>query len=202
MSDAINQLAGLQYNIGDIIRQTIAQSFIVDYGIVKAVNSDKTVDVTHAVRGQYIDGTAVPLTVSTAVEVIFPGSASAAITWPIAVGDGVLLVGLKQFVSSTKGIAIPSQPPSDFPHYNQETLKAIPLQNISAPAFTISVDSSGLAQIKNTSKSLFTILNNIISHVSGLTTINCVVGSPVTLNPATIAQLTVDAADLALLLKA
>lgn len=200
----INELAGLQYNLGDIIRQTIASSFIVDYGIVKAVNSDKTVDVTHAVRGQYIDGTPVPLTVSTAVEVIFPGSASAAITWPIAVGDGVLLVGLKQFVSSTKGITVPSQPPSDFPHYNQETLKAIPLQNISAPAFTISVDSSGLAQIKNASKSLFSILQELIQGIQGATYIPYPGGSAGPAVPIIDAtgKLATALTDLALLLKA
>ena len=204
MSDSINELAGLQYNLGDIIRQTIASSFIIDYGIVKAVNSDKTVDVTHAVRGQYIDGTAVPLTVSTAVEVIFPGSASAAITWPISVGDGVLLVGLKQFVSSTNGIQIPSQPPSDFPHYNQETLKAIPLQNVASPAFTIAVDASGLLQIKNTSKSLFSILQELIQGIQGATYIPYPGGSagpPVAIADTT-TKLATALTDLALLLKA
>jgi len=211
----INELAGLQYNLGDIIRQNIAQSFIVDYGIVKAVNADKTVDVTHAVQGQYIDGTAVPSTVSTAVEVIFPGSASAAITWPIAVGDGVLLVGLKQFVSSTKGIQVPSQPPSDFPHYNQETLKAIPLQNISAPAFQINVDASALGQIKNNSQSLFTLLDSFDSHMFALATalLTFTTGlnagtlvaqsaAMATASATAIANIATDRANLALLLKA
>ena len=202
--NAINELAGLQYNMGDIIRQTIAASFICDYGIVKAVNSDKTVDVTHAVQGQYIDGTNMPVTVTKSVEVVFPGSAGLAITWPIAVGDGVLLVGLKNFVNSTKSIQPPTNPPTEFPHYNQDTLKAIPLQNIASPAFTINVDNAGLGQIKNASKSLFTVLQELIQGIQGATYIPYPGGSagpPVAIADAT-GKLATALSDLALLLKA
>jgi len=203
MSDKINELAGLQYNLGDIIRQTIAASFIADYGIVKAVNSDKTVDVTHAVQGQYIDGTPASLTVTRGVEVVFPGSASFSQTWPTAVGDGVLLIGLKNYVQTTKGIQPPSGPPNEFPHYSQDTLKAIPLQNIASPAFTFAVDSNGLAQIKNATKSLYTILNNIITHLETFAGGNVVsLGAPLATSAAAITNLTADALDLAALLKA
>jgi len=215
MTDKINELAGLQYNLSDIIRQTISNTYIVDYGIVKTVNADKTVDVTHAVQGEYIDGTPMSLTVTRSVEVIFPGSAGMAITWPIAVGDGVLLVGLKQFVKSTNGIAVPSNPPKEFPHYNQDTLKAIPLQNVTSPAFQFNVDASGLAQIKNASKSLFTILDSFDSHMStlatalvtfttGLTTVTLAVQAATMATAAGVAvtNIATDRANLALLLKA
>ena len=170
MSDRITVLAGLQNNAVDVIRQTIALSFIADYGIVQTVNADKTVDVVHAVQGEYIDGTPMSPTVTRSVEVIFPGSASFAQTWPIAKGDGVLLVGLKNFVMTTKDIEAPQNPPKEFPHYSQDTIKAIPLQNVSSPVFQFNVDVNGLAQIKNASKSLFTVIDNFESHISALST--------------------------------
>ncbi len=165
MSDPITVLAGLQYNLGDTVRQSLNASFIVDYGIVTAVNEDGTVDVVHAVQGQYINGEAMAKTNTRYIEVIFPGSAGMAITWPIAVGDGVLLLGLKNFIPTTTDIEAPVAPPNEFPHYNQDTLKAIPLQNISAPSFTIAVDEDSLGQIKNTAKSLFTILDNVDASI-------------------------------------
>lgn len=215
MSDNINELASLQYNLGDLIRQIVAQMFICDYGIVQKVNADKTVDVSHAVQGEYIDGTPVPITVTGSVEVVYPGSSSFAQTWPIAVGDGVLLIGLKDFVKTTKSIQPPKNPPNEFPHYSQDTLKAIPLQNIASPAFQFNVDSSALGQIKNNSKSLFTILNNVDTAIQTFS--STASQSAITAGNATSATLaaainalliplnssiTTAKADLALLLKA
>lgn len=65
----------------------------------------------------------------------------------------------------------------------------------------IELDNTGKIRVLNESKSLKTVLDSILSHLAALTTINCVSGSPVTLSPATIAQLNADKADLALLLK-
>jgi len=65
----------------------------------------------------------------------------------------------------------------------------------------IELDNAGKIKIANETKSLKTVLDTLISHISALTTINCVSGAPVTLSPAVIAQLTQDKADLALLLK-
>ena len=132
MSD-ITQLAGLQYNLGDIIRQNINAAFIVDYGVVTAVNSDKTVNVTHSALLTYINGDIAKPTTTNNVEVLFPASASFGQTWPIAKGDGVLLVGLKNPVMTTEGIEAPTQPLSEYPHYVQDTLKAIPLQTVANP---------------------------------------------------------------------
>lgn len=55
--------------------------------------------------------------------------------------------------------------------------------------------------VNDAGKSLKTILTTLIQHVRDLATINCVVGSPVTLNPATIANLNADVTELAALLK-
>jgi hypothetical protein len=213
MNTLISQLSGLNYTETDIIKSLIGLSFIADYGIVKKVNSDKTIDVTHAAMGQLINGNDMPTTETRNIEVIFPASHDFGMTWPIKVGDGVLLIGLKDAVATTKDIKEPTAPPNEFLHYSQNTIKAIPFQTVTSPKVTINVTSGGnleiqntnvggLIQIKNSSKSLFTVLNNLITHLSSLTTINCVVGAPVTLSPATIAQLTIDAADLAALLEA
>ncbi len=197
----ITPLAELQFDGGDKIRGYIGAAFFADYGIVTAVNSDKTVNVTHAVMMEYINGDPAPLTTTNNVEVLFPASASFGQTWPIAVGDGVLLIGLKNKLLKTQGVQIPQAPRSEHPHYVQDTLKAIPLQTVANPAFQINVDASGLAQIKNQAQSLYTILNNLISHISGLTTIPAVVGSPLTLAPTVIAQLSADSSALSALLK-
>jgi len=65
----------------------------------------------------------------------------------------------------------------------------------------IALDASGKIKIANATKSLATILSSLLNHLEGLTTVNCVQGSPVTLNPATTANLEQDKANLALLLK-
>lgn len=65
----------------------------------------------------------------------------------------------------------------------------------------IRLGADGKIAISNQIKSLKTVLASLIDHLSGLTTINCVPGSPVTLNPAVIAQLTQDKVDLTMLLK-
>lgn len=207
----LSQLTGLQYNDRDVIESLIGQSFFADYGVITKINADKTVNVTHAVMMQLIDGTALPVTKTNNIEVIYPASASAGLAWPMTVGDGVLLIGLKNYVKSTANIQAPTAPPSEFPHYTQNTMKAIPLQSVSAPKFQIKITdtndieitstTSGKYKIANSSKSLYTVLNSILTHITSLTTTNCVVGAPVVLSPATIANLNQDAIDLALLLK-
>lgn len=212
MSTPLSQLTGLNYNQSDIIRSIINSLFMSDYGIVKKVNPDKTIDVTHAVMGSLINGVSMGLTETRNVEVLFPASAAFGQSWPIAVGDGVLLIGLRNSIASTESIKEPTAPPNEFLHYSQNTMKAIPLQTVSSPKVIINVSSGGnleiqnnnvggLIQIKNATKSLYTVLNSLITHLISLTTTNCVVGAPVVLNPATIAQLTTDAADLAALLE-
>jgi phage gp45-like len=62
-------------------------------------------------------------------------------------------------------------------------------------------DNTGLIKISNESKSLMTILKSLINHISGMTSINCVSGSPVTMNPASIAAISADLVELGLLLK-
>jgi hypothetical protein len=242
----LSQLTGLNYSQSDIVRSIINQTYIIDYGIVKTINSDKTIDVTHAVKSVLINGVDMPVTVTKNIEVLFPASYEFGIKWPMKTGDGVILLGLKDAVAETSGIVEPTNAPGEFLHYCQNTMKAIPLQAVSSPKVSLDVSSGGDLEIKNTntsgkitikttgsgdietvagtgklqlkngSKSLFTILNNIATHTKSIatnlqsaTTIPAVPGTPLTFNPATIAlfttdagNLATDASDLALLLKA
>jgi hypothetical protein len=213
MNTPLSELTGLNYTQSDILRSIVNHAFIADYGIVKQVNSDKTIDVTHAIMGQLINGDSMPVTETRNIEVLFPASAAFGQSWPIAVGDGVLLIGLRDAVASTKGIQAPTAPPNEFLHYSQNTMKAIPLQKVSSPKVTINVtaggnleiqntNTGGLIQVKNATKSLYTVLNNIITHLSTFAGGNVVsLGAPLATSAAAITQLTTDAADLAALLE-
>ncbi len=210
----ISELSGLQYNLANVIDSRINSTFFADYGIVKQVNSDKTINVVHSTLMVLINGVTLPQTETSNIEVIFPASASMGMKWPIAAGDGVLLIGLKHYVESTANIQQPVNAPTEFLHYTQDTMKAIPLQTVSSPKVLIEVNSSGnleisnsntggLIKLSNATKSLYTILNNIATHTKSIatnlqsaTTINCVPGSPVTFNPGTIAAFTADALSL------
>lgn len=66
----------------------------------------------------------------------------------------------------------------------------------------IDLDATGKIGVSNAvGKDLKTILTALIQHVRDLVSINCVVGAPVTLNPATIATLNADIVELGGLLK-
>jgi hypothetical protein len=185
----------------DLIEDIVNAMYIVDYGIVAAVNSDDTIDVKHASKLTKINGDTVdPYTLTPSVEVLTLSCSELSIKVPISVGDRVLLLGLKTNLP-TVDVSEPSVP-TEFYHYSQETLKALPLCLHLSSAKVIFDISDGKLAIKNTTKSLKTILDAFIDAVStGWTSINCVVGSPVIPNPATLATLAQIKVDLALLLK-
>lgn len=208
----ITPIAGYPYNLKDVILSNIGASFFADYGIVNAVNSDKTINVVHATIPVLINGTTLPATQTYNVEVLYPASGSFGMNWELQAGDGVLLIGLKDYVETTKDIAEPTEAPNIFMHYVQNTMKAIPLQSVTAPKVTINVvgsdleinntNTGGLIKIANASKSLEPVLKSLIEHIRDLTSTPASSGSPVSLSPATIALLNADIASLDLLLKA
>lgn len=53
----------------------------------------------------------------------------------------------------------------------------------------VKVDAAGLIHVQNPSANLLTILTNLVSALTSWTSINCVNGSPVTPNPATVTAL-------------
>ncbi len=157
MSD-ISQLQGSQFDFNMLINSIVNAKYICDYGVVISVNSNKTVNVTHAVIGELIDGTRLQPTQTNNIEVIFPSSASFGMNWTISVGDKVLLIGLQNTMSVQDPFPIN---PIDFIHYGQNQLKAIPLGiPLTPPAVQIN-EVSGKIQIKNAIQSMYNLFNDI-----------------------------------------
>jgi hypothetical protein len=174
MSDTLTVLDFLNVSDRQKVQSILAESIIVDYGIVRNVINGKTVDVEHATRRVLMAGIQAPAVVQDAritygVELLFPSSASFAQSWTVAVGDGVLLVGLQNVLPTTQGITESKQPP-EFWHYSAQTLKAIPLQAVSAEASVQFGEANGKAFLRNQAQSLYTILNSFMGHVKTLTT--------------------------------
>jgi hypothetical protein len=142
----------------DVTRSIVAASFMADYGVVKAVNGE-LIDVTHLTLGTEVDGVTLRKeTVTTGVEVLFPMMSGLSITGTIAVGDGVLLIGLRNPIP-----AVSSKEPQKAvckAHYSQETIKAIPLSSIQTASVQFGEDG-GKAFLRNSSRSLFTLLDGL-----------------------------------------
>ena len=134
-----------------------------------------------------------PPTITNGVELLFPQSASFGMKWPIAVGDPVLLIGLKDFIPKTASVQASADGvrPPIFSHFKQETMKAIPLNGgVSTPAVTQVVDSSnnlivsttgsgkerhllgstGTFKVANGSASLATIITNLNTYLTTFAT--------------------------------
>jgi len=126
----------------DIILSWASSLFMVDYGVVTKINSDKTIDVQHVVNPVSINGTVLPPYKTTSVEVMYPQSACFGAYWPINVGDVVLLLGTKDFVSKTADVTadVTGVPPKIFSHYQQRNLKAIPLSGKSSKTQKVKID--------------------------------------------------------------
>jgi hypothetical protein len=167
--------------LAKVIDSRINQKFMCDYGIVKTVSSDGThVDVTHAAILTLVTGDQLPQTETKDVELIFPASSKFSIKYPVAVGDGVLLIGLKDYLAST--LNVQPTPPQAIRHYSQDTLKAIPFSAVpSSPLSSLEIDDNGKwtylthgysvnaqdqkIQLKNTAASIYTALDNFEAAV-------------------------------------
>ncbi|WP_296017062.1 hypothetical protein [uncultured Treponema sp.] len=82
----------------DLITSILNSFYIVDYGYINKVNGDKTVNVTHAAKPVLTDGTELPETVTSNVEVLTVCGAGFSVQWDYKAGDKVLLLGLKSYV--------------------------------------------------------------------------------------------------------
>ena len=151
---------GLYLSDRDIILSIINSRFIIDYGSIIKDNGDGTVNVQHAVpmSPKYPTKDWVPMspTITNNIEVLYMSGAQFSTSFKVTIGDPVLLLGLKDFVKHTN--TIDNQPLTVFNHYNQNTLKAIPLSGSNATAIAQINVVNGLLQIKNQAQSLATIL--------------------------------------------
>ena len=115
-----------RFNDQTLIESILASHYILDYGFIKNVNPDKTVDVTHAKRLKTLDGQSLPATVTTKVEVLTISGGGFAFNFDYKKGDKVLLLGLKDYVPKVEEVTSASETTS-YMHYSRETLKAIPM---------------------------------------------------------------------------
>ena len=100
--------------------------FIIDYGFIKKVNDNKTVDVTHAKQPKTLDGKTLPATVTTGVEVLTIAGGGFSFKFDYKKGDKVLMLGLKNFIPKVEEVTSATETTA-YLHYSRETLKAIPL---------------------------------------------------------------------------
>ena len=110
----------------DVITSIINSFYFVDYGYINQVNSDKTVNVTHANKTVMIDGTELNETITNNVEVLTVCGAGFAVNFDYKANDKVLLLGLKDYIPNVANVK-KAEVPSSFVHYDRATLKALPL---------------------------------------------------------------------------
>lgn len=129
----------------DLIENIIESYFIVDYGFIDQVNADGTIDVVHAKKGQTIDGKPLPEYATKRIELLTLSCAEFSIQLKPTKGDNVLLLGLKDYVQNAAGINTATQ--NDvFIHYQQNTMKAVPLSLFNNDAkLKIEIDGGDLS---------------------------------------------------------
>lgn len=121
-----NVFYGEQYTERTLIESILASHYIVDYGFIKSVNPDKTIDVTHAKQLKTLDGQSLKATVTKNVEVLTLCGGGFSFTFDYKKGDKVLLLGLKDYVPKVEDVTSATETTA-YLHYTRETIKAIPL---------------------------------------------------------------------------
>lgn len=122
-----------RYTDRTLIESILSSFYILDYGIIKAVNSDKTIDVVHAKKLKMLDGTELKQTVTHNVEVLTLSCSAFSLSLEYKKGDKVLLLGLKNYIPKTKDVTSATET-TVYQHYTRECLKAIPLCVFSSDA--------------------------------------------------------------------
>lgn len=148
-----------------------------------------------------------PYPVLTDVPVMFPAVKNGWLRLPVAAGDTVLVVFAERSIDNWLD-AGGTQDPGGLEFYSVNDAIALPGLLPSAKVFApkgdadslelvmggtrIEITKAGKVRISNGSTELLTVLDDILTHLQSWTSINCVVGSPVTPNPATLANLVQD----------
>lgn len=110
----------------NLIESILASFYIVDYGYIKTVNPDKTIDVVHAKILKTMSGESLRPTTTKGLEVLTLSCGGFALQVDYKAGDKVLLLGLKDYVPKVQSVAIATETTS-YIHYTRETMKALPL---------------------------------------------------------------------------
>ena len=109
-----------------LIESILASHYIVDYGFIKAVNPDKTINVVHAKQLKTLDGDSLKATVTENVEVLTLAGAGFSFSFDYKKGDKVLLLGLKDYIKKVEDVTSATETTA-YLHYTRETIKAVPL---------------------------------------------------------------------------
>lgn len=117
---------GERYSEQTLIESILASFYILDYGYIKNVNVDKTVDVVHAKRLKTMDGKTLNPTTTKAVEMLTIAGAGFSLQFDYKRGDKVLLLGLKNYIPKVDAVNAATETKS-YQHYTRETIKALPL---------------------------------------------------------------------------
>lgn len=138
-----------------LIESILASHYIVDYGFIKAVNTDKTIDVTHAKQLKTLDGESLKATVTKNVEVLTLCGGGFSFTFDYKKGDKVLLLGLKDYVPKVEDVTSATETTA-YLHYTRETIKAIPLCVFNGDAKATVVVKDGKIELNGNSKQFVT----------------------------------------------
>jgi hypothetical protein len=134
-----------------LIESILASHYIIDYGFIKNVNPDKTIDVTHAKQLKTYEGKSLKPTVTQKVEVLTVSGGGFSIKFDYKKGDKVLLLGLKDYVKKVEDVTMATETTA-YMHYSRETLKALPLCVFNEDAkVTVKIEDGELA-IKTSGK--------------------------------------------------
>lgn len=150
-----NVFYGEQYTERTLIESILASHYIVDYGFIKSVNPDKTIDVTHAKQLKTLDGQSLKATVTKNVEVLTLCGGGFSFTFDYKKGDKVLLLGLKDYVPKVEDVTSATETTA-YLHYSRETIKAIPLCVFNGDAKATVVVKDGKIELNGNSKQFVT----------------------------------------------
>ena len=117
---------GQKFSDRDLIESIIASCYIIDYGFIKVVNDNGTVDVTHAKQLKALNGQSLKATVTPGVEMLTIAGAGFSLKFDYKKGDKVLLLGLKDYVPKVEDVTSATET-TVYKHYARENLKALPL---------------------------------------------------------------------------
>lgn len=147
----MNSVFGAEkFNDRSLIESLVASFYILDYGYIKTVNPDKTVDVVHAKRLKAYTGKSLNPTTTKGLEVLTIAGAGFSVQFDYKAGDKVLLLGLKDYVQKTKDVTSATETTS-YLHYSRETMKALPLCVFNDKAKVVIKIENGKLTIANSS---------------------------------------------------
>ena len=164
-----NVFYGQKYTDRTLIESILSSFYIVDYGFIRALNADGTIDVTHAKQLKALNGDTLKATVTPGVEMLTLSGAGFSFKFDYKKGDKVLLLGLKDYVPKVDDV-ISATETTAYIHYSRETLKAIPLCVFNSEAKATVVVKDGKIELNGNSKHFVTWeeLNTALNTFLGL----------------------------------